>query len=268
MTETRRDIACGIHRTFSMAALAACSLLAVLQPGLASAQSDDTELLKPEVVPAGKQRNNPYRLVGRVRMFFGKHEYLGTGTVASAHGVLTCGHNMFSRYDGFSVEILFERGLKGLHSLQTVKPRSVVILGGYKNAVERKGTDSAAAFSKDLAVMKFPALLAGGQHVIARAELAWLKTDGAYRESLGYGADNHDGQTLLFVGDDSPWSVFRTGYYKNENYLLEHGMSGGPTIMGTKNGTEIVAVNVSGSGTLSGFRVIDNRGMTFLRQNL
>lgn len=251
-------------------AIFACALTASLLPTNVAAQDDSGGSNPPEPteVPRGLLRSDPYRYIGRLIMAIGRADFIGSGSVISRHGVLTCGHNMFDKDNGFSIEIEFQRGLRGLQSLQNAKPSKIYVLGGYIRAVEDHGINSQQAFAHDLAILRFRAILAGGNHLSARPELELLKNDGVFRMSLGYGAAKHDGQTLLEAFSDEGWTVFREGYFKNRGYLLEGGMSGGPTVIQTGIGSIVVAVNVSGSSRLSGFRVIDRKAKKFIRRIL
>ena len=247
---------------FGAVAAAVFSLLA----SDASAQGGD--IPSPEEVPGGELRHYPYRLVGRLAMFSGPVEYIGSGTVAARKGVLTCAHNMFEKDQGFSFEIIFQRGLNGLRSLQSVKPTRIFVYSGYVAVAKKDGAATEQAFARDLAGLRFKTLLAGGVHLKPQPQLDLLKQDGVFRRSLGYGGREHDGQTLLEASGDEAWTVFRTGYFRNGSYLLEPGMSGGPTLIEGSRGAVIVAVNVSGSSILSGFRVINTQAMRFIRNSL
>lgn len=222
---------------------------------------------RPEPIGSTAIRTNPYRLAGRLLFRVGGVVYIGTASVVSGHATLTAAHNLYDPFDGFSTRIEFERGLYGSRALQRATPKSSVIFAGYINSADFYGSENSRTFAKDLGVLRFNATLAGGERLEVRNQLSLLTQSGTFKESLGYGAQRHSGNQLLSASTTARSRQIRPGYFDNNGFVIEGGMSGGPVLVTSGSRILLLAINVSGSRIDTGLRGIDSAAYRFIRSN-
>ena len=213
------------------------------------------------------QTVNPYYFVGRVNTKFGASSYIGSGTVIASRSVITCGHVVWKAGLGWATNVYFQRGLYNSSVLKTIYASRKVLLGGYTSAVNTYGVRSSQSYSYDLAALNFVADPANG------ASAGWwanttLLTGTSYNMSLGYGGVIHNGRELLRSAPSESFYQRHGGYYFNDSYLIESGMSGGPVFAKSGATWYVCGVNVSGNETGSGIRAFDTTADRFIRSNL
>jgi hypothetical protein len=219
--------------------------------------------------PLGKEnaRSLPYSMIGQLLFDNGPQSYLGTGTVIRPRSVLTAGHNVFDPKTGWSTNVEFRRSNYGANDyLSRHFGRRLYLLGGYRTASTFYGPDSLPAFGKDMAGILFRYPPADGARAKWVAKPSLL-LGSAYNILLGYGAENFDGEQLLFV--EPELSFYRTwgAFFENDSILIEPGMSGGPAFAEMDDGVLYVAgvvVAASEDPPTSGIRVINAGAATFI----
>jgi hypothetical protein len=223
--------------------------------------------------PIGKTnaRMFPYNMIGQLLFDNGRQGYLGSGTVIRPKSVLTAGHNLFDPKTGWSTDVEFRRGNYGeFDYLSRQFARRLLVLGGYRSLSTYYGPDTLPAFSKDMGGIKFGELVAGGGHAGWAADQSLL-LGSAYNILLGYGAENYDGELLLFA--EPSLSFYRTygAFLENDSILIEGGMSGGPAFAQMDDGELYVVgiiVAASDDPETSGIRALNAKAATFIRTYL
>lgn len=248
---------------FTCLRTAACLLV-----GLVSAATFGTAAEKPEPIGSDAARHDPYRLVGRFLFSSGNGDFIGTASVVGKRGVVTSASNLYDPFDGFSFRIKFERGRYGNRAPQRVSPTRSIILSGYISNADEHGPNSSRAFARDLAVVKFNTTLANGDRLTYRNDLTALKESGRRKEAIGYGTDRHNGKQILSAVTTAKSTEIRTGYFDNNGFVAEAGMSGGPLLVSLNSGQELLAIIVSSSKVDTGLRAIDKAAKRFLDRNL
>lgn len=192
-------------------------------------------------------RTFPYSMIGQLLFNSGRRSYSGTGTVIRPQSVLTAGHNLYDVNNGWSTRIAFRRGQYGDTNLNEKYPSRILVLAGYQSRLFTNGPDSIRTFAVDTGAMKFTSPVAGGASVGWTTNVAMLR-GGTYNIALGYGAETHSGDDLLFVEPDRSFSQTIGAFYENESIYFEPGMSGGPVFARDDEGNLFVcATIVSGS---------------------
>jgi hypothetical protein len=222
----------------------------------------------PRQLPETFNNIYPFYLIGQVFFKSGRTDYIGSGTVAGPHSVLTAGHNVYDPDNGFSTNFEFYRNTYGpTHSFPVQVPSQRLVFAGYQQAATRYGPDSVATFAMDAAGLVFPAYLYnGGQRAASTADPALLAM--RYNKLLvGYGAEGaHDGDYPLYTWPTTPF--YRTYGYFYEDYSLyvEGGMSGGPLMVHAPTGWAIMGIIVSGSTrpASGGVRMLDPKLKSFI----
>jgi hypothetical protein len=219
--------------------------------------------------PFGKDnaRSYPYSMIGQLLFDNGRQSYLGSGTVIRPRSVLTAGHNVFDPRTGWSTNVEFRRSNYGANDyLSRHFGRRLYLLGGYRTFSTYYGPESLPAFAKDMGGILFRDELADGERArwVARPSLL---LGPAYNILLGYGAENFDGERLLYV--EPELGFYRTwgAFFENDSILIEAGMSGGPAFAQLDNGDLKVAgvvVAASEDPPTSGIRVINEDAATFI----
>jgi hypothetical protein len=189
----------------------------------------------------------PYSMIGQLLFDSGRGSYSGTGTVIRAQSVITAGHNLYDVYNGWSTRIVFRRGQYGETTLNEKYPSRLLVLAGYQTRVAYNGPESIRTFAVDTGAMKFTQPVAGGASVGWTTDISLLRGD-SYRIALGYGAETHSGDDLLFVEPNRAFYQTVGAFYENESIYFEPGMSGGPVFARDGDGNLFVcATIVSGS---------------------
>ena len=199
--------------------------------------------------PTGREfaRTFPYSMIGQLLFNSGRRSYGGTGTVIRPQSVLTAAHNLYDVNNGWSTRITFRRGQYGDTNLNEKYPSRILVLAGYQSRLLTNGPDSMRTFAVDTGAMKFTSPVAGGASVGWTTDVTLLRR-GTYNIALGYGADTHSGDDLLFVEADRSFSQTVGAFYENESVYFEPGMSGGPVFARDDDGNLFVcATIVSGS---------------------
>lgn len=240
--------------------LAASSMAAALFLGItpeASAQES------PQPIGARYVRSAPFRYAGRLTFDSGGVRYIGSGTVVTYYGVLTAAHNLYDRNGGFSTSVLFERAKYGASSLSQATPSTLYVLSGYTDYANYYGSDSSAAFSRDLGGLRFSNAVAYGSYAGWTSSSKRITSD-SLKTAIGYGAEWHSGAKMLFAQTNHRSNRVRDGYYDNNGFIVEGGQSGGPVFVRGR----VAAVLVSGSSVDAGIRAVDATAAAFIRTNL
>lgn len=223
--------------------------------------------------PTGKEtaRTFPYSMIGQLLFDSGRRSYLGSGTVIRPRSVLTAGHNIFDPKTGWSTNVEFRRSNYGVNDyISRSFARRIYVMGGYRTASTYYGPDSLPAFAKDVGGILFRDPPAAGGYAGWVADPSLLLGD-AYNILLGYGAEDHDGEQLLFV--EPNLNFYRTwgAFLENDSILIEAGMSGGPAFAQLDDGELYVAgilVSTSEAPPASGIRSLNGKTSTFIRRFL
>jgi hypothetical protein len=228
--------------------------------------------------PFGKQnsRTFPYSMIGQLLFESGPRLYQGSGTVIRPRSVLTAAHNLFDPKTGWSSDVEFRRGNYGLDDYLNVQfGRRLYLLGGYRSVVTSYyGPESALAFSKDVGGIVFRSPVATGGYAGWVANQSLL-LGSAPNILLGYGAEYHSGEVLLYVEPDVSFFRVLGPFLENDSVYVEAGMSGGPAFAQMDDGEFYVAgVVVSASGepgsadAAGGIRAINAKAAYFIRYYL
>jgi V8-like Glu-specific endopeptidase len=212
----------------------------------------------------------PYSMAGQLIFTSGKLDYQGSGTVVYKRSVLTAAHNCWDVDNGWSTYMEFNRARNGSAVPNQAYARRIFVFAGYQGNARRYGADSARAFSADLGGVRFPKALAGGSYSGWRADTRLLTGD-SYNIALGYGADQHNGDNLLFVEPSFSFNTIYGAFLENESLTFEGGMSGGPVFAETAEGDlRLAGIIVAGSDDppTGGIRALDAAASRFLRTYL
>ena len=228
------------------------------------------EVAYPAPVGAELTATYPYSMAGQIIFTSGDYDYQGSGVVVYKRSGLTAAHNLWDADGGWSTNVEFNRAR---HNATTVTRRyatRLFVYGGYQKSVLNSGADSDSSFARDLGGMRFASPLALGSYAGWKYDLKLLTGD-AYNICLGYGADVHSGDELLFVEPTFSWSRIYSAYYDNTSVSFEGGMSGGPVFAEVKAGDwRVVGIIVSGSDEppAGGIHAITSGGAKFLNTYL
>jgi hypothetical protein len=192
-------------------------------------------------------RTFPYSMIGQLLFDSGRRTFSGSGTVIRPQSVITAGHNLYDVNTGWSSHIAFRRGQYGNTTLNEKYPNRILVLAGYQTRVAYDGPESARTFAVDTGAMKFRSFVAEGASAGWSADVSLLDGD-AYNIALGYGAETHSGDDLLFVEPNRAFAQTVGAFYENESIYFEAGMSGGPVFARDNDGALwVCATIVSGS---------------------
>jgi hypothetical protein len=237
-----------------------------------------------ELGTAISQSTDPYRQSGLLSFQIGGGFAQGTATVVAPKSGLTCGHVLYSPDAGYSTNMQLFVAMAGQSSLADVhvpkkktvsagtSPIRVFILSGYQAKTLTRGDTSPAAFARDLGGIRFR----GNPNVPSFAQWSIgteILPTNAPVISLGYGAMYHGSETyglkMLQSSGRGPFQAIKgQAYWHNSTYLIEGGMSGGPTYTRINGQWRIIAINVSGSSFISGYRAIDEEAAEFIETYL
>lgn len=221
---------------------------------------------RPAPIGAELTAKFPYSMAGQLIFSSGDYDYQGSGTVINKLSVLTAAHNVWDADEGWSYDLEFNRARSGRKIATRVMASRVFVFGGYQNAAARHGADSVRAFAYDLGGVRFKVMPADGSFAGWKADIS-LVTGSTYNICIGYGAETHTGDDMLFV--EPPGSFYQTfsAFYENDTLTFEGGMSGGPVFAQVApNELRIVGVIVAGSDDppAGGIRAINANGARFI----
>lgn len=205
-------------------------------------------------------------MAGQIIFSSGDSDYQGSGTVVNKLSVLTAAHNVWDVDGGWSYDMEFNRARSGQQIATRVMASRVFVFGGYQNAVRRFGSDSERAFAYDLGGLRFRTMPAAGSFAGWKADLS-LVTGDTYNICIGYGADTHTGDDMLFVEPKLSFYQTYSAFFENDTLTFEGGMSGGPVFAQVApNDLRIVGVIVAGSDDppTGGIRAINAAGARFI----
>jgi hypothetical protein len=227
--------------------------------------------------PFGQQnaRTFPYSMIGQLLFDNGRRSYLGSGTVIRPRSVLTAGHNLFDPRTGWSTDVEFRRSNYGENDyLSRQFARRLWLLGGYRSNAIYYGPESAWAFAQDMGGLVFRETVGGGGYAGWVADLPLL-LESSNSILLGYGAESHSGEELLYVEPNVSFYRIIGPFLENDSIYIEGGMSGGPAFARMDDGQLYVAgVVVSASGdpesadATGGIRALNAKAATFIRNYL
>ena len=239
---------------------------AALWTPLASAQS----VAYPELLTAEAVDRFPFSMAGQLIFSSGNADYQGSGTVVHKRSVLTAAHNCWDINNGWSTYVEFNRARSGAATPNQAFARRIYVFAGYQGSAQQYGPDSVRAFANDLGGLRFPTALAAGSFAGWRADFSLL-TGESYNVALGYGADRHSGDHLLFVEPSVAFAQIYSTFFENASLTFEGGMSGGPIFAEVAQGDlRLTGVIVAGSDDppTGGVRALNSTAARFLRSYL
>ena len=222
-------------------------------------------LLSPEAVD-----RFPFSMAGQLIFSSGNQDYQGSGTVVYKRSVLTAAHNCWDINNGWSTYVEFNRARSGDPVPNQAFARRIYVFAGYQGSARQFGPDSVGAFANDLGGLRFPTALAAGSFAGWRADFNLLTGD-SYNIALGYGADDHSGDHLLFVEPSFAFDQIYSTFFENTSLTFEGGMSGGPIFAEVAPGDlRLTGVIVAGSDDppTGGVRALNSTAARFLRSYL
>jgi hypothetical protein len=226
----------------------------------------------PQLFGKESARTFPYSMIGQLLFDNGRRSFLGSGTVIRPRSVLTAGHNLFDPRTGWSTDVEFRRSNYGANDyLSRQFARRLYVLGGYRSATTYYGSESVPSFAKDIGGLVFRDTVAGGGYAGWVADLSLLLGSN-YNILLGYGAETHSGEELLYVEPNVSFYRVLGPFLENESIYVEAGMSGGPAFAQMDDDQLYVAgvvVSASGDpdsgGATGGIRAINTKAAAFIR---
>lgn len=212
----------------------------------------------------------PYSMAGQLIFTSGNFDYQGSGTVVYKRSVLTAAHNCWDIDNGWSTNVEFNRARAGVQVPHQAFARRIYVFAGYQGSARKFGADSVRAFASDLGGLRFPTALANGAYAGWRADFNLLTSE-TYNIALGYGADNHSGDDLLFVEPSFAFAQIYSAFFENESLTFEGGMSGGPVFARIgPNDLRVAGVIVAGAEDppTGGVRALNPAAAQFLQTYL
>jgi hypothetical protein len=209
----------------------------------------------------------PFSMTGQLIFTSGDLDYQGTGTVVHKRSVLTAAHNCWDINNGWSTHVEFNRARSGATVPNQAFARRIYVFAGYPGSARTYGADSVRAFASDLGGLRFPTAVAHGSFAGWRADFGLL-TGSSYNIALGYGADQHSGDDLLFVEPRQAFDQIYSTFFENGSLTFEGGMSGGPIFAEVAAGDlRLAGVIVAGSDDppTGGVRALNSAAARFLR---
>jgi V8-like Glu-specific endopeptidase len=222
----------------------------------------------PGPLPSSYNNVYPFYLIGQVFFKSGNVDYIGSGTVAGPHSVLTAGHNVYDPDTGFSTNFEFYRNTYGPnHSFPVQVPKQRLVFAGYQQAALRDGPDAVTSFAFDAAGLVFTSFVhPAGQRAPSSGDPALLSM--RYNKVLvGYGAEGaHNGDYPLYSLPTTPFYQTYGFFYEDFSVYVEGGMSGGPLMVHLPTGWAVMGIVVSGSTrpASGGVRMLDPNLKTFI----
>ena len=223
----------------------------------------------PRSVGVKVARTFPYSMIGQLTFYSGDDQYVATGSVVQAYGVLTAAHNLYDAFGGWSTDLLFKRAHYDDTELSSRYASKIYVLGGYQSNVTSYGADDARSFAKDTGGLSFQSRPAAGGYMGWTTDRNVLVTS-TPKAAFGYGAVVHSGEELLVVGA-TPFSPVYNAFYESYGTEIEAGMSGGPIIATLPDGNRVLCgVVVSGSDdpVTGGIRIVNSTTSDFITKYL
>lgn len=223
-------------------------LIALLSLALVSLMpATAVDVANPAPVGSELTATFPYSMAGQVIFTSGDSDYQGSAVVVYKRSALTAAHNLWDVDGGWSTNLEFNRARYN-NSIATKRfATRMYVFGGYQRSALNYGADSDYTFARDLGGIRFASFLANGSYAGWKFDLKLLTGD-AYNICLGYGADAHSGDEMLFVEPLQSWAKIYKAYYDNTSVTFEGGMSGGPVFAEVKPGDwRVAGIIVSGS---------------------
>jgi V8-like Glu-specific endopeptidase len=244
------------------------TLLFALSAGTPASRAE--EVARPAQISKQGSATFPYSMAGQIIFSSGKADYQGSAAVVHKRSVLTAAHNLWDPVAGWSTNIEFNRARNGATAENPAYGSRIFVLGGYQSNARRYGSDSLRAFAFDLGGVRFSTALASGNYAGWRAD-SRLLTNGSYNVAIGYGADNHSGDDMLFVSPPLSYEQIYGPFFENDTLTFEGGMSGGPVFADIGTGElRIVGIVVAGSDDppTGGIRALNPAAGRFLNTYL
>jgi V8-like Glu-specific endopeptidase len=224
------------------------------------------EVSYPAVLGANLTKTFPYSMGGQLIFTSGDLDYQGSGTVVYGRSVLTAAHNLWDADEGWSYNVEFNRARSGQKIAKQAYASRMFVLGGYQTFAGRYGADSLRAFAYDLGGLRLSSAPADGSYAGWTSDFRLLTGDN-YNICLGYGADKHSGDDLLYVEPSKSFNATYGAFLENNSLTFEGGMSGGPVFAELPDGSlRVVAIIVAGSDDppSGGIRGINAAGAQFI----
>ncbi len=223
-------------------------LIALLSIALAPfIPANAVDVAYPAPVGADLTATYPYSMAGQIIFTSGDSDFQGSGVVVYKRSALTAAHNLWDIDGGWSTNLEFNRARHNASIATKRFATRLYVFGGYQRSALNNGADSDYSFARDMGGMRFASLLAGGSYAGWKYDLKLLTGD-AYNICLGFGADFHSGDELVFVEPATSWLKIFRSYYDNTSLTFEGGMSGGPVFSEVKPGDwRVSGIIVSGS---------------------
>jgi V8-like Glu-specific endopeptidase len=223
----------------------------------------------PDVFGESSTRQFPYSMTGQLIFTSGNLDYQGSGSVVFRRSVLTAAHNLWDADQGWSYNMEFNRARSGRSIARQTFANRMFVLGGYQTFAGRLGADSLKAFAYDMGGVRFASAPADGSYAGWKAGAALLTSaqDATFKICLGYGADTHTGDDLLYVEPIQGFHTTFGAFMENDTLTFEGGMSGGPVYAELADGSlRIVGIVVAGSDDppSGGIRAIDAKAAQFI----
>jgi V8-like Glu-specific endopeptidase len=240
------------------------ALLSIVLAVFAPVKAQDVSY--PAAVGPALTATYPYSMTGQIIFTSGDSDYQGSGVVVFKRSALTAAHNVWDVDGGWSTNVEFNRARHN-NTIGTKRFASrLYVFGGYHRAALNYGDDSDLSFARDLGGLRFTMPLANGSYAGWKFDLNLLTGD-AYNICLGYGADVHSGDEMLFAEPGLSWTKIYRAYYDNTSVSFEGGMSGGPVFAELPSGDwRVVGVIVAGSDEppAGGIHAITAEGARFI----
>ncbi len=237
---------------------------------LAAAELHAQAVSTPSLLGDELSKTFPYSMSGQLIFTSGDSDYQGSGTVVHRRSVLTAAHNLWDADEGWSYSVEFNRGRSGRKIAKQTYSARLFVLGGYQSFAGRYGADSTRAFAYDLGGIRFTQPPADGSFAGWKSDVRLL-TGNNYNICLGYGAESHSGDDLLFVEPGKSFISTYGAFMENTSLTFEGGMSGGPVFAELPDGSlRIVGLIVAGSidPPSGGIRAINAAGAQFIAKYL